>query len=710
MEARQPGNTSRGRIAGACTILGVVTLTLGLILGYATHALFNSGAFSDRVAASLEHPGVAALVAERVTGAVISKKRDLTAYRPLLEGAMRALIASEPFRGIVRRAARAGHESLISGSAQRMVLNLKDISVILRSALSTQKELADKIPPEITAFIGDSNEAPGGAAAFDLLRLARRAKLSALALLLAGACLSILGFVLSPSRRSTLLRLGLSLAIIALVLRLTVRFGGEVLAHLASDRAVGLAAAGLWGAFLDGFMTWTLVFGGIGIILTAAATSLIQKVRWAELGGASWQWVTNPPPGITGGIWRGVALLALGLLASLAPAATLTILSFLAGIVLFFIGLQELFHLLLGSMPHPESGTQAGAAKPGGRGITAYRVLTVGGVAVALIGAGVYFLVRDAATATAPLAINECNGAPELCGRRLNEVVFPATHNSMSAGDIPNWMFPNQEKGIPAQLNDGIRGFLVDVHTGVPVEDRIKTKIEDEINARQTYEAALGKEGVAAAMRIRDRLVGKEEGEPGVYLCHGFCELGASAFVPMLAEIQNFLVLNPTEVLVIVIQDEGVSPEDVDKCFQESGLIDFVYRGPVGPPWPTLREMIAGDQRVVVFAENDNGDVPWYHKAYESMQETPYSFHAPGEFSCEPNRGGTGKSLFLVNHWIETSPAPLPSNAEIVNAYDFLLARVNKCQKERGQLPNLIAVDFYKTGDVVGVARTLNSR
>jgi hypothetical protein len=708
MEARQTVSKSRGRLAGACTVLGVVLLTLGLVLGYASHVLFNSEAFSDRVAASLESPGVAALVAERVTGAVITNKRDLTAYRPLLEGAMRALIASEPFRGIVRRAARAGHESLMSGSAQRMILNLRDIGVILRSALATQKELADKIPPEITAFVGDSGEAPGGVVAFDLLRLAQRAKLSSLGLLFAGSALCVLAFALSPSRRSSLLRLGVSLTIIALVLRLSVRFGGEVIAQVSTDHAVGLAAAGLWGAFLDGFMSWALVLGAIGVILTAAASSLIQKVQWTELGRAAWQWLSNPSPVAAAGIWRGVALILVGLLASLAPGAALTILAFLAGVVLFFAGLQELFHLLLGALPHQELQTPAGATGSGGRSMRGIRVFTLGTVAVALICACVYFLVRDAATATAPQTIGSCNGAPELCGRPLNEVVFPATHNSMSAGDIPNWLFPNQEMGIPAQLNDGIRGFLFDVHYGVPVGDKIKTKIEDEVNARRTYEAALGKEGVEAAMRIRDRLVGSEEGEPGVYLCHGFCELGASAFVPMLGEIRNYLVLNPTEVLIVVIQDEGVTPADVEKSFQESGLIDFVYRGPAGPAWPTLGEMIAADERVVVFAENDAGAVPWYHLAYESMQETPYSFHAPGEFSCKPNRGGTGKSLFLVNHWIETSPAPLPSNAEIVNAYDFLLARAKRCRKERGQLPNLIAVDFYRTGDVVGVAKTLN--
>ena len=42
------------------------------------------------------------------------------------------------------------------------------------------------------------------------------------------------------------------------------------------------------------------------------------------------------------------------------------------------------------------------------------------------------------------------------------------------------------------------------------------------------YEAALGKEGVEAALRIRDRMVGEKEGERDVYMGHGFCELGAT--------------------------------------------------------------------------------------------------------------------------------------------------------------------------------------
>jgi hypothetical protein len=203
-------------------------------------------------------------------------------------------------------------------------------------------------------------------------------------------------------------------------------------------------------------------------------------------------------------------------------------------------------------------------------------------------------------------------------------------------------------------------------------------------------------------------MVGKETGERDVYLGHGFCELGATRFVEALEKIGEFLVMNPGEVIIIVIQDEGVTPQDVADCFARSGLDRLVYRGPVTPPWPTLREMIDSDQRVVVLAENNAEGVPWYHKAVEVCQETPYGFKTPEEFSNRPNRGGTAGSLLLMNHWIETTPTPLPSNAAIVNAYDFLLKRARRCQKERGMIPNLVAVDFYRTGDLVRVVDALN--
>jgi hypothetical protein len=272
---------------------------------------------------------------------------------------------------------------------------------------------------------------------------------------------------------------------------------------------------------------------------------------------------------------------------------------------------------------------------------------------------------------------------------------------------VPGWLFPQHERGLPSQLQDGVRALLIDVHYGIPVEGAVKTDLDREKTSREKLEEAVGKEGVDAAMRIRDRLVGKVEGPPGLYLCHGFCELGAAPLPAALRQVHEFLVQNPSEVLVFVVEDY-VEPKDLAAAFAESGLDGLVYRRPPGPPWPTLREMIDARERVLVLIESGRPGVSWIHPAFEVMQETAYRFKQPSELSCAPNRGGTSGSLFLVNNWIDTTPAPKPSNAAIVNAYDALLGRARACEAKRKRRPNVIAVDFYRTGGLFKVARTLN--
>jgi hypothetical protein len=369
------------------------------------------------------------------------------------------------------------------------------------------------------------------------------------------------------------------------------------------------------------------------------------------------------------------------------------------GAVLAFEGLRQVFQIVLRAMPEPD-------AAPATASSVRLRVVAVLSVA-ALFVVGIAIASRQPPHAISRVK-DACNGSPELCGRRLDEVVFPATHNAMSAADIPDWLFPQQEKGLSGQLEDGVRALLIDVHYGVPVEGRVKTDLDHEMGSRDKLERAVGKEGLDAAMRIRDRLAGKEEGPRAPYLCHGFCELGATPFVGALTAIHQFLVESPDEVLVLLLEDY-VSPQDIAAAFEKSGLDGLVYRGPAGPPWPTLREMIDSRQRILVLIESDRTGVPWIHPGYGGLlQETPYHFEKPSELSCAANRGGTQGSLFLMNNWIDTTPAPKPSNAAIVNAYDALLARARQCQAERGKLPNILAVDFYRTGALFDVARTLN--
>ena len=166
--------------------------------------------------------------------------------------------------------------------------------------------------------------------------------------------------------------------------------------------------------------------------------------------------------------------------------------------------------------------------------------------------------------------------------------------------------------------------------------------------------------------------------------------------MPVLREIRSFLVAHPDEVIIIIVEDT-VTPEDLASSFEKSGLASLVYKGSATPQWPTLHELIESDRRLLVFIESGTPGVSWLRPAFKTFQETPYSFHKIEEFSCRVNRGGDAGQLFQINHWIDTTPTPRPSNAAIVNAYSFLLARAEQCASERHHLPNVIAVDFYQT-------------
>ncbi len=703
-----PGHGRRS-LALVCEVAGTVALVFGVLLGYATRSVFDSNAFSQRVEASLSEPGVSAYVAGKIADGVIAAKPDLIGLRPVIIAGGRSVVSSTAFRAAARRAALEAHRAIMSGTGEKIMLSVKDVGEILQATLSVHPDLAAKLPRRLTAQLASLDEIPAGELARRLVALSHRARFGFLLLVVSGLALLFGGVALSHDHQRTLFRVGQMVALSAFVMWLAVRFGANVVAALPRDPEIGLLAGGLWRAFLGDLQQWALGLGMVGIVFASASATLLERSRLQRRTRALWRWFFTPSPHRGRQFGRGLTVLVMGVCTAVWPGAALHALAFLLGAAGAFVGLRECFAAAIRALPEaepPARGASATAVRAGGW--SRPRIALAGALMAAVVTAAAVWVLRSPSSVAATGAISACNGYPQLCDRRLDQVVFPAAHNAMSSADDPGWMFPSQNHGITRQLRDGVRAFLLDAHYGVPVGDKVKTIMENEVAAMAKYEAALGKEGMAAALRIRDRLVAGPEQKPAVYMAHGFCELGARPLTDALVDMRAFLAANPGEILILVIQDEGVAAPDIAKCFEESGLFDFVYKGHAGRPWPTLREMAESGQRVLVMAENDTTGVAWYHKAFEVMQETPYTFHDPKEFSEKANRGGPGGSLLLMNHWIESTPMPKPSNAEIVNAYDALLKRSRRFERRRGRVPNIIAVDFYATGDLMRVVRTLN--
>ena len=189
------------------------------------------------------------------------------------------------------------------------------------------------------------------------------------------------------------------------------------------------------------------------------------------------------------------------------------------------------------------------------------------------------------------------------------------------------------------------------------------------------------------------------------------CEFGATDFVAALRAVRAFLDHHPAEVLILFVEDH-VSAADAVAALEEGGLAALAYAHRPGAPWPTLRELIARNERVLVMAEHsgfpaDAAAPDWYHAGFEPTQETPFDFASAEESSSAPNRGRADGPLFQLNHWIATYP-PRVEDAERVNALDVLLARAEACRAARGQIPNVVAVDFHGTGELLRVVDILN--
>ncbi len=699
---------SRAALTLVLGALGALCLTLAVIRTWAADVIYDDDRFAGTAVKVLRRDEVRSEVRKVVVDQVIEQQPDLVSARPLIETVVDTALQSKAFDGIMAAAARELHRTVFETEQRTLILNLSDIMTVAVAAVRAyDAELAGRIPggPDTGAIEIATRSTGTRIAEFDRQLSALRWLLLAVALASFAGCALVGGSI----RRAVTIT-GVALVACAILAWLGVSLTAEILRHrIGGDAVLGDAVAAAWEIYAEELVWWMWVQALAGMFAAIVASSLIATKPATDrlVGIGRWfesAWATRAGRAVFSG-----GLATLGVLLLISPVSTVEVLARAGGLTLVYLGGTEMLRGL--GLARERSPRRADSPRDAVEEALP-RVLAAGGLVTGLAVVGLVFWTnRDslrADSANAVVAIESCNGMAELCDRRLGEVVFAATHNSMGAAEEPGWYFAEHIHPIRRQLEDGVRGLLVDVYYGYATNRGVRTD-PSTATVTERLEPWFGPAALASALNLANAYGPIPAGStPALYLCHGYCELGATPFDRVMSQLTSFLNENPHEVVLMVLQDY-VEPAAVVASFERTRLIDYVYTLAPGAPMPTLREMIESGRRVVVFSENlDDPAAPaWYHSAFELIQDTPYSFRSATEFSCDPFRGEEESPFFLLNHWISRS-SPTPRDAQEANAFDLLHGRATQCQQERGRLPNLIAVNFYETGDIFQVVDALN--
>jgi hypothetical protein len=688
-------------------ILGGVLAALGLVTGHLNREVIDGPRFAHNVDDVRRDEDVARLLGRSISTQLVRANQDLVALRPLVEQVATNVAGSRLLSPPTRRGALAVHDALTSGDGDQLVLRIADAGAIVAAAIGV-------LVPEHSMRSSDVSVtlASIGSRDFASTTIVIASAIDTLAWLLPLGALSCFAAAVALSRQRwrTATSCGRAVLSAAIVIGLLLLVGGYVVRHLDDDVLSGAVARATWRVAVRPLWWRVAGLAGVGLAAMLACDSSVPEAI-ARRAARARSTVFQRPSGAPGVVGRAGVAAMIGVAAIIDPIGLLEPVIVLAGVGLVMFAIVEIASLAAAARAEsPESSELGPTISDEARSRPRGWSLVVIAMALVVAVGGVILLARPGGEIDVVSAgdAQVCNGHAELCDRSFDDVAYVASHNSMSVAGEPGWFLGEQADPITVQLDQGVRALLIDVWSGQRAGNVVRTAANSHDEALALAEEELGPEVVAAALRIANSVAGEALGPEERFLCHGLCETGSTSFLDTLGELRGWLATNPDEVVTLFIEDY-VDASLIADDIEVAGLAPYVYEPQPGEPWPTLAEMIRSNRRLVVMLEVGRGDdaAPWLVNGFDYTQDTPYTFPTVDSFSCDPNRGPDDAPLFLLNHWLFGFRS-LVSDARLVNDRDVLLARARECERERGQIPNFVAVNYVAIGDVGEVVDELN--
>ena len=688
------------------SLLGIALIILSLTGWWLTTRVLDDEGFGDVAAKTVHQQAVRNYIGDQATLQLARSNKLITAARPVVAKAIAQALDTPAVLAAVHGFAAGAHHQIfqISNTALSDAAAGNAAATIKSTLEAIDPKLADKLPDNVlnaTANISQNRIVDAAARATAWVRWLY----IPLGIVGVAVLLLVLAKAEEPVRATRFM--GFTMAL-AGALPIGLGLATPLFAHLGAnaDPGRGPAVAAFIKVLLGRLVAAGWAMSILGLLLAFAPGSDGATVGTRAARARSWLSWARPRPA-----WQ---LASAGL--AVAVAALLITrpgdLFYWVGLILAAVACYVAFVVTLGLL---------GVTVPG-QPVRKIRKRQIGAVAAGMVAC---IALTTTATAIAVEITNQpgranpqadgCNGSIEVCFQPLNQVVFPASHNSMSSSAY-NFFGAEHTVSIPEQLNLGARALLIDAYYGYKQNGIVRTNLAGGANR-----AAIRSEFGSDAVKELDRLgaltgTADTSGKKNdVYLCHDLCELGAVKASTVFSQINDFLNRNVTDVIILDVEDY-VQPADLEKALKAGHLWNRVYTPNLTKPLPTMLDLvnpiggtIERQQRVIVTSENFAHRAPWLLGSYDLMQETPYTFTAINQFNCQPNRGSSANPLLLVNHWLRPNGPPDPAEAAKVNSVQTLTTRMQQCEQARGRLPNILAVDFFAVGSTVKVVDNFNA-
>ncbi|RNI25359.1 DUF308 domain-containing protein [Flexivirga caeni] len=698
------------RWSAGCTALAALLLLLGVFAAVVNHNVLDEQRFARNVNTVRQDLAVAHAVGERIAQQAINAYPDLIVARPAVEGLSISVAGSSALGPVVRHSAAVLHQSLSGQRSGDVALRLLDVGTVLTGVLpSVSPQAAEHISPDMSVTLAHvSNHSMSGR----LIQLVRLSGLFSWLLPLLAVLFFAAGILLAPSRQRSVVRTGWGITLCGGTIGLVAVAGSTVASAQDRGTLTGALIAAGWHVLAPQLWWCAALAVLIGLVIASAGSARLPDADLGMLAARSWHLINRRPEGRWGIAARGALLVVLGSGAVFRPGLTFGVLAGLVGIVALVSGIAELTFAAGFRPQQPAANAKLPARRSMGTRIALATLAAIVAVVVAVtaLPSSPPTNSADAVAKGTTTAADACNGYVQLCDRRYDEVAFPAAHNAMSAADESGWYAAEQSTGIIGDLNAGIRVLLVDSYYGQRSKKKglVITAPASRAEAIAAATKDFGPDVVASATRLRNSVTSAPVGPVSEYLCHGLCELGATQWEPVMAQVRTWLAAHPREVITFFVEDT-VSPADTAKVFRAAGLLPYVYTPQDGKPWPTLGSMIDSGHRLVVLMERHGGgsEFPWLLQGFDWVQDTPYTNPTQASLTCRLNRGSKTDDLFMLNYWLANFDS-LVTDARTINKFDVLWPYASRCQRERGQIPNFVAVNYASEGDLLKVVDKLN--